>query len=260
MTDKVDRVNGIPVRLLVPQPKERSGHLAIWIPRFGGDKNETAEALTTLAQAGHVAVGIDPALHGERATQSPFGLFKKVFGNFRGHMWPLMGRTALDALHVVDWAVARYKLDQSVLAGGVSMGGDIALSLAVVDRRVSHVAGIAMSADWCRPEMTEIDKPGKLLDQGTPTSEGELLCRLFNPSVNTDRLDRDLAIRFELGGRDTHIRVSSANVFRDALAGNEPGRGVNIEIVVHEKSNHAETVFSAEINRATAEWLANAVN
>jgi len=42
----------------------------------------------------------------------------------------------LDAFCVLDWAVSKYKLNNGIVVGGISMGGDIAVSLAGIDKRV----------------------------------------------------------------------------------------------------------------------------
>ena len=62
--------------------------------------------LKELAGAGFVAVGFDAWQHGERATESRDQILERVFGGFRRRMWPMLGQTTLDALRVIDWALA----------------------------------------------------------------------------------------------------------------------------------------------------------
>src|SRR5689334_23306534 len=95
--------------------------------------------LERLAGAGSAAVSIDPWQHGERGTESGEQLAVRAFGGFRRHMWPILGQSTLDCLRVVDWALARLGATAPVVAGGVSMGGDIAVALAGVDERVTRV-------------------------------------------------------------------------------------------------------------------------
>ena len=59
---------------------------------------------------------------------------------FRRRMWPLAGRTVLESLRVLDWADQQFGVTCPRVAGGVSMGGDIAVALAGIDERVTRVA------------------------------------------------------------------------------------------------------------------------
>lgn len=96
-------VDDIP--LLCAPPEESNGRLALWIPYFGGTKEDGARTLRRFAQAGFIGVGIDPWQHGDRATSESPGEFSAgVFAAFRSRMWPIRGRTTLDAMRVIDWA------------------------------------------------------------------------------------------------------------------------------------------------------------
>ena len=257
LSDKSSVVDGIPVRVLAPPAGERSGKVALWIPRFGGDTSEAVPALRVLGNSGHLAVTMDPVLHGARAVESPQRLFKRTFSNFRRYMWSLMGGTALDCLRIIEWASEEYDCPNGVLTGGVSMGGDVALALAAVDPRVSHVAGIAMSPDWNRPGMTMIDTPGAILEQGSPTVESALLCGLFNPASNIGSFSRAVSVRFDSGHDDTHIQLGSILAFRDAVDALRADVHGKVEVRVHDKLNHAGTVFSPALTESAASWLAD---
>src|SRR5919204_2085808 len=87
--------------------------------------------LERFAAAGHPAVSFDPPDHGERGDDhDPWQLAARVLARFRQLMWPLLARTTLESLRVLDWACAELGVDDDVLAGGVSMGGDVAVALA----------------------------------------------------------------------------------------------------------------------------------
>ena len=85
----------------------RSGAaLALWLHPWSRSKEDTLPFLKELAGAGFVAVGFDAWQHGERATESRDQILERVFGGFRRRMWPMLGQTTLDALRVIDWALA----------------------------------------------------------------------------------------------------------------------------------------------------------
>ena len=59
-----------------------------------------------------------------------------------------------------------------IAAGGVSMGGDIAVALAAVDHRVTRVGAVVATPDWTRPGMTRVGEPDAVIDQGAATPYG----------------------------------------------------------------------------------------
>jgi enterochelin esterase-like enzyme len=76
-----------------------------------------------------------------------------VLASFRRRMWPLLGRSTLECLRVLDWIDETFAVAGPRVAGGVSMGGDIAVALAGVDRRIGRVAALVATPDWTRPGM-----------------------------------------------------------------------------------------------------------
>lgn len=54
----------------------------------------------------------------------------------------------------------------NAVAGGVSMGGDVAIALAGIDARVRRVATVGSTPDWNRPDMRDLRDPAKVIDQG----------------------------------------------------------------------------------------------
>ncbi|MBO0870135.1 MAG: prolyl oligopeptidase family serine peptidase [Micromonosporaceae bacterium] len=248
-------VDGIPVSVTKP-PAGTAGRdrLALWLHYFTGTKEQMQPQLNVLAERGFVAVSLDAWRHGARATRSMAELSPEVFGHFRRDMWPILGQTTLDAMHVIDWALDRYQLAPDVVAGGISMGGDTALALAGADPRVSAVAALVATPDWTRPGMHRLDDPTLLIDQGAATPHGQWLYDHLNPATHLGRYARAPRIRFELGGADTHVPPSGAVEFRAALAQRYPAAARAITIRLAEGLGHLDAIDEPALTRAL-DWL-----
>jgi uncharacterized protein len=134
-------VDDIPALIMDPSGPARG--LALWLPYLGGSKEEMEPALARLAEAGFAAASFDPWMHGARANEDPDTIRERVLTAFRREMWPILGRTTLDALRLVDWMIERTRSETPlVVAGGYSMGGDAAIALAGIDQRIRRVATI----------------------------------------------------------------------------------------------------------------------
>ena len=59
--------------------------------------------LERFAAAGHPAVSFDAPGHGARGSGDRREFARHVLAAFRRRMWPLLGRTTLEALRVLDW-------------------------------------------------------------------------------------------------------------------------------------------------------------
>ncbi|MEE1963932.1 hypothetical protein V1387_14650 [Allomuricauda taeanensis] len=174
-------VNDIPIAFCRPNENESNNSLAFWMPYLGGDKESGAKELQKLASYGYLAISIDPWLHGDRKGDLKEDLRGLVFQEFRKYMWQILGITTLDVFRVIDWAIDTFKLNENIVAGGLSMGGDIAIALAGIDTRVSKVAAIASSPNWERPGMTDVMDATKIIKQGKSTNFGKWLFRTLNP-------------------------------------------------------------------------------
>jgi dienelactone hydrolase len=183
--------------------------LAIWLPWFTGDKEAMMRYLTELSQRGYVALSCDPWEHGERARESEEALRTRVFGNFRRYMWPILAHTVEDILRVVDWAVESLGVEPDVYVGGISMGGDIAVAAAGIEKRVTCVAALNATPDWMRPGMD--------IAAGTADAYSEYLCRRLNPMEHLDAYSHCPAIAFECGADDKHVLPDGALRFQAAL-------------------------------------------
>jgi uncharacterized protein len=124
--DGVEAVEGIPVQWVaadVPQG------VALWLTHLGGSAEQTAPMLVRLAERGLLAISFDPPGHGRRAAGGePCELAGEVLAAFRRRRWPLAGRTALEPLRVLDWVDKHFAVSGRRVAGGVSMGGDVAVA------------------------------------------------------------------------------------------------------------------------------------
>src|SRR6266508_3223777 len=152
----------------------------------------------TAGQGGFVAVSLDPWRHGQRGTESGEQIARRVFGNFRRHMWPILGQTTLDS-RVVDWAMADLHAGPEVVAGGVSMGGDVAVALVGIDNRITRVAAIVATPDWTRPGMTDLFDPYRVLPQGQADAYPQWFHDQLDPLTHLHAYAHGPAITFECG-------------------------------------------------------------
>lgn len=109
-------------------------------------------------------------------------------------MWPLLGRTTLECLRVVDWAQERWNTDGPVVAGGLSMGGDVSVALAGIDERVSRVGALVATPDWARPYMHALDAPERLVDQGTADTYARWFYQALDPMTHDRTVTCDRAL------------------------------------------------------------------
>jgi dienelactone hydrolase len=232
------RVADVPALVLHPEPGRSNERLALWMHFLGADKERMQPALEQLAAEGFTAVSLDAWQHGERSVEPVPELMGRVFGNFRANMWPILGRTVLDAVAVVDHALATFDVDGDVVAGGVSMGGDIAVALAGTDTRVSRVAAMIATPDWARPGMAALDDPDHVIDQGDPTRLGQWLYEALDPMTHPQRYVGRPEIAFDLGGDDRHIPRANAVAFCHAVRQLDPAADSRIRIRVHGGLDH----------------------
>jgi dienelactone hydrolase len=240
-----ERIDNIPTIWIEPDPRGAQGKLAVWLPWFTGSKESTEPQLRQLAAKGFTALSYDPWQHGERARESAEDLEIRVFGNFRRYMWPILGQTMLDALRVIDWAMANCNVGPAVYAGGISMGGDIAVATAGIDPRIICVATIGSTPDWLRA--------GSEIAPGEPDAYAQFFYDRFNPLTHLEAYRLRPAIAFECGAEDRHVPPQGALRFRDALgaaSGADPDR---VRVNLHPGAGHTTT---EPMWRNALEWLA----
>ena len=246
-------VEGIPIVLIVPE--RRQGPLALWMSHLGGSKEQTLDMLRTLAAAGLPAVSFDAVGHGERAEYEPMQLMDRVMAEFRLRMWPLLALTTLDAMRVLDWTAAELGTGDDIVAGGVSMGGDVSVALAGVDDRVARVAAAVATPDWTRPGMAALDDPSHVVDQGSGDHSSRWLREQLDPMLHLDRYRRAPAITFECGDLDTHVPPDGAVRFTQRLTDLDPTAGAGVQVHRHAGLDHLGGARSPEVMRACADFL-----
>jgi dienelactone hydrolase len=206
------------------------------------------------AAAGHPAVSFDAPGHGARASGDPHEFSREVLASFRRRMWPLLGRTTVEAMRVLDWAAREVPAPDTVLGGGFSMGGDVAIALAGIDPRVRRVAAIGSTPDWSRPGMRVLGDPFRLVDQGEPDRYAQWFADQLDPMRHLDRYLAGVAVDFELGAEDLHIPEANARDFAAALAALDPKAGTRVRIRIHPGLDHRVIADPAAFESA-CEWL-----
>lgn len=250
------RVADVPALVVHPDAGRANGRLALWMHYLGGTKEAVRPALEELAVRGFTAVSLDAWQHGERASEPVPELMARVFGRFRAAMWPILGRTVLDAVAVIDHALVTFDLDGDVVAGGVSMGGDLAVALAGIDTRVTRVAAMIATPDWTRPGMTALDDPDTVIDQGEPTGLGRWFRTALDPMTHLDRYRDRPDIAFDLGAADRHIPRANAEAFRGALMQLDPSAADRVRIRLHD-GDHLAAGRNPTALRAALDFLAD---
>lgn len=221
------------------------------------DAADDRHQLARLADVGFTAISFDPYRLGERGDGDDRLVMESVFAHFRRHMWPILGHTTLDAVRVLDWATERFPVrPDDVVAGGLSMGGDISVALAGIDHRVTRVSAVVAAPDWTRPGMTHVGEPGRLIDQGEPTFYGQWLFSHLDPATHPHHYVHGPAIAFELGADDTHVPPKAARLFHDALRATAPLAAERMRVTEHAGLDHLGAARADHVVAAAIDWLA----
>lgn len=256
--NKVD-VSGIPVIYIEPDAVKEK-RIALFLGGLGSTKETLVSYLKDIAKRGFIALAFDNYGHGERGVETRNEIFARVFGNMRKHGWRILGETARDAGKVIDWAIAYFKASQDVRMGGISMGGDISIALAGLDKRITKVLTIVSTPDWLRPGMHEIVRPDELMDPGKPDDISQTLYDEFNPMTHLERYVNDPKIRAILGERDNHIPPENFERFKRELSliSEEAGNNIDLIYITGENSNHIDTIKRKDEwwESSLAWWLA----
>jgi dienelactone hydrolase len=246
-------VDGIPVLLV--EASEPGGEVVLWMSHLGGSAEQTLPMLERFAGAGHPAVSFDAVGHGSRGSGDPWEFAAGVLGAFRRRMWPILGQTTLEAMRVLTWAQERTGATGTARAGGLSMGGDVAVALAGIDRRVRRVATVGSSPDWSRPGMRDLRDGTREVDQGEADRYARWFADQLDPMRHLERYRAGAAISFELGGDDHHIPTANARAFVDALLDAHAMPPERLRINVHPGLDHLGVTTSAEALDGAASWL-----
>lgn len=247
-------VEGIPTVLV--EPRASNGRpVVLWMSHLGGSTEQARPMLDRFAAGGHPAVSFDAVGHGGRGAGDPWEFASEVLSAFRTRMWPLLGQTTLEATRVLDWAQHQTGRRGSVLAGGVSMGGDVAIALAGIDSRVRRVATVGSTPNWRRPGMRDLQDPSMVVDQGEADAYAQWYADRLDPSRNLERYRGRPAIAFELGDSDRHIPVENARTFAREAQEGEPVPRDRIRIQTYSGLDHIGVTSSDSVLAVAADWL-----
>jgi len=170
-------------------------------------------------------------------------------------MWPILGQTTLEALRVLTWAQEQAGRSGAALAGGVSMGGDVAIALAGIDDRVRRVATVGSTPNWSRPDMRELADASVVVEQGHADPYSQWSADHLDPARHLERYREGAAIAFELGEDDHHVPQENARAFARELDQLAPVAGVRVRVQMYPGLDHrGVTTNEAALDAATA-WL-----
>jgi dienelactone hydrolase len=224
-------VDHIPVIWFEPQIHHPQRQLIIFLHHFNGTKESTIPFLKDLAVQGFVALSFDAWQHGERGVESQEEISKRVFGNFRHHMWTILGHTTLDTLRIIDWAVATLNVMPCIYMGGLSMGGDIAVAAAGIDHRIKRIVAVVATPDWLRPGMEDAFHPGTPIPTGKPDRYAQYFYDRLNPLTNLTSYSHNPTIDFICGEEDTHVPPDGAIRFQSVLRETYPASAIKIHLI-----------------------------
>ena len=246
-------INKIPTILIEPQTITQDTKLVIWLPGLTMCKEDLIENLNDLSSMGFLAISIDAWQHGERKVDnSPEEMIERIFSNFYNNMWPILGQTVLNIKEIIDHILKAYNISNKVFIGGLSMGGDIAIATAILDKRISCIASMCSTPDWKRPGMKDYNNPELLMETGNPDSYATSFYNQFDPITHLDSYSYLPPISFECGEIDFHVPVDGAIQFKNKLLKfykNEPEK---ININIHKNTGHQST---AEMWQNCKNWF-----
>lgn len=254
LTTGAEDVDGIPV--LWVAPRRGATAAALWLTYLGGSAEASRSMLRRLAQRGLVSCSFDPPGHGARGDgRPPAQLAGEILASFRRRMWPLLGQTVLDSQRVLDWMEDRFGVSAPHVAGGVSMGGDVAVALAGVDHRIARACALIATPDWTRPGMRGDDGTSQILDQGQADARAQRFFDAFNPMSHLEAYEREVFISFQCGGADQHVPPEAALRFRDALVSRDSAAADRVRVDLYEGLSHAAAGNDKRLVWAALDWL-----
>jgi len=241
MADKpqvfLDRCGDIPLIYLLPvrQPRKR---LVIFLSGFGAGKTKGQPYLELLSAAGFHALSFDPWQHEDRRIESQEELMARVHSNIRRHFWPILGRTIEEVPQVIDWAIDRFEIDPNRIGlGGISMGGDIAIAAAGIDRRI-HVIGASLATpDWLRPGTKE--------KVGCPDEAAMEAFQRYNPMNHLRRYRHRPAIDLQCGAADPVTPPGSADYFMEIMMAYYGEEASRLRLQLHEGEHEMQDAMFA---------------
>jgi alpha-beta hydrolase superfamily lysophospholipase len=234
-------VSNIPVIWLEPTATP-ARKLVIWLHGFTESHADVTSNLRDLAAAGYVAFSFDPADHGtlsrypqEREIIDPTdgSFIADTDGKLYRHFWSIEAETADSIPRLIDWAIAELGVVPEVGIGGKSMGGDIAVAAAGLDKRITVVAACIATPDWL--------KPGSIYEVRAPNAAIQAQFDQHNPITNLERYQHCPAMLFQCGTADTVVPAAGALRFSQALADTYRNCPYKLEVLLEEGVEHELT-------------------
>ena len=244
-------LGNIPVLWEEPE-QDGERKLVIWLPGMTGSKEGMHEYLRELAAAGCVAVSFDPVDHGARSRISEQELVDSTDGSFRipetghlyRHFWSIVAETAEETPAIIDWAMAELGVAPTVGMGGISMGGNITMVAAAMDRRIAVVVAAIAEADWLRP--------GSTIPISVPNAYVQSHYDRYNPFTNLAHYQHCPAMFFICGAEDTLIPPGGAQRFVRAIAPSYAACPERLAIVIEDGVGHE---FTESMWRDSLRWF-----
>ncbi len=243
-TVRLEPIGEVPV--LAWAPREAKGRpLVIWLTGFSGNRDSVQAQLKELARNGYIAVSFDPFQHGERRIEPQPELVSRVRGNIRRYFWPILAKTAEEIPVVASWAMREFGAREQYGVGGVSMGGDISVAAANVDRRIRAVSACVAAPEWLRP--------GSFEPPGMPDAEAQAHYDRRNPMTHLSLYaPHKPAIAFQSGAIDRQVPPDGGERFVEGLRpkyGKDAGR---LKVNLQPGMGHG---FSKEMWQWSLDWF-----
>jgi dienelactone hydrolase len=164
------------------------------------------------------------------------------------HFWAILAETAAEVPSVIDWATAELGVAPLVGIGGISMGGNIAVVAAALDRRIAVVATGLAEADWLRP--------GSFIPLSAPNAYVQSSYDRCDPLTNLARYRHCPAMSFQCGADDRLIPPAGAQRFVRALGTTYAACPEKLEITLEPGVEHQFTpAMWANLRRWFARFL-----
>lgn len=200
----------VPATLVRPFGVERPP-CVLFLHGLGGDRTQARMASVLLISQGVAVLGIDAALHGERAV--PGISFAEMGPELAAVDGPLV-RTVVDNRRAIDYIESREDLDSSrIVLVGASMGGILGSIVTAVDERVGAALLLVAGGSWSAI-LLESEHPVAQRLRAAGLAEGESLAHV--EPVNFIRQVSPRPLLMINGTEDTIIPSSSAQALFDA--------------------------------------------
>ena len=160
------RLGAAPALIARPSSVRLPLPTVLWFHGFTAGKATHRPELTTLAEAGFLAVGIDAAGHGERRLPDFEERFSGTKEETDREFYALVAATAAEVPEIVDVLCGAGLADEARIgAAGVSMGGMITYGATAIDSRIRAAVALLATPEWPHPASPHLE-----IDRFFPTA------------------------------------------------------------------------------------------